>query len=115
MDVSSMLAEAVEEATGVPAYCEVPPVRPDEFVVVERTGGPRTEKVIDSATMAVDCWSKTRGASAKLAEKVSGAIVMTPETVENVFGASIVSTYNNPDLDSGTPRTSITCEVVTNL
>ena len=111
MDASAKMAAYVEEQTGYQSYCDVPPDRPREFVVLERTGGGRGRIVVEDYMFVLHCWAATRGRSAEMAEAVMDAVLAMPERLPNVFTATIESTYNNPDLDSGTPRTTITCTV----
>lgn len=51
------------------AYDAVPSPRPDEFVTVRRTGGPRYGKVHDRAQLTVESWASTDEAAMDLAQK----------------------------------------------
>lgn len=97
---------------GWEAFADVPSERPDEFVVVERTGGRRRDVVIDEPMLAVQCWSTTRSRASKMALEVARDMEGLIE-VPGVNMCRVDSIYNYPDLDSGTPRYQLTCELVT--
>ena len=98
---------------GVDAYCEVPPDRPREFCVVQRTGGGRTG-VVCSPTAAVDCWAATQLEANTLGGKVERLLAEMPDGIDNVFTCEINSFYENPDPDTGSPRVSLFCVLQTN-
>ena len=98
---------------GATAYYEVPADRPGEFLVVERTGGARSGRAIERATLDVQCWASKRPVAADMARKAALAVEHMPEALENVFGASVTSTYRDTDLESGTPRYHVVCEITT--
>lgn len=99
---------------GAAAYYEVPETRPSSFLVVEQTGGGVSERVLHRLYVDVDCWAPTRRAAAELAERVMAALASMPDEEADVFGASVTSTYHNPDPDSGTPRFTVGTEIVFN-
>lgn len=91
-------------------YYGVPPERPESFCVVERTGGV-WELGRGTPRLDIDCWGPSRRAAWELADLVREAVEAMPGQVENVFGASIESIYRNPDIDTGTPRYTVSVEL----
>lgn len=106
---------------GATAYYDVPNPRPTSlsppkpFIVVERTGGPRGEGGTSVPMLDLQCWSATRRDAALLAQAVEHALVDMPASVENVSGVSITSTFRDRDLDSGTPRYHVVCQLYSNV
>ena len=100
---------------GATAYYDVPAERPSAFVVVERTGGPRGEGETSRPTLDAQCWAASRRDAALLAQAVEDALVDMPTTVENVAHVSITSIFRDTDLESGTPRYHVVCEIYSNV
>lgn len=106
---------------GATAYYDVPNPRPTSlspprpFVVVERTGGPRGEGETSRPMLDAQCWAASRRDAALLAQAVEDALVDMPATVENVAHVSITSTFRDTDLESGTPRYHVVCEIYSNV
>lgn len=66
-----------------PAYAEVPPNPPEEYVTVEKTGSSRLDGsagLIDSATLALQSYAPTLAAAAALNERVKAAMDAIPAT-----------------------------------
>lgn len=99
---------------GCRAYRSVPSSRPERFMVVTLTGGPVENAVQRSPSMDVDCWATDARGSADLADAVANAVISMPDEIENVFGSRVTTTYYDPDLDSGTPRTVVSVGLWTN-
>ena len=106
---------------GATAYYDVPRKRPTDppralpFVVVERTGGPRGEGETSRPMLDVQCWAIGRRNAALLAQAVEDALTDMPAIVENVAHVSITSTFRDADLESGTPRYHVVCELYSNV
>lgn len=106
---------------GATAYYDVPNPRPTSlsppkpFVVVERTGGPRGEGGTSVPMLDLQCWAPSRGAAAMLAQAVEHALDAMPACVENVAGVDITSTFRDRDLESGTPRYHVVCQLYSNV
>lgn len=103
-------------ASGVPAtaYYDVPADRPEALVVVERTGGPRGEGPTSRPMLDLQCWASTRRDASLLASCVEAAMAAMPDEVAAVAHASITSTFRDRDLESGTPRYHVVCELYCN-
>ena len=100
---------------GATAYYDVPSKRPTAFVVVERTGGPRGEGETSRPMLDLQCWAATRRDAALLAQAVEYALVDMPASVENVAHVSITSVFRDTDLETGTPRYHVVCELYSNV
>lgn len=106
---------------GATAYYDVPGTRPTSlsppqpFIVVERTGGPRGEGETSRPMLDLQCWAVERQAAALLAQAVERALADMPARAENVAHASITSTFRDRDLESGTPRYHVVCELYSNI
>lgn len=102
MDIERFVAEKVMDTTGFKTVLEVPEMRPDEFVSVERTGGPEN-RFSDSPTLAVQSWAKTRKRAAEMSKAVSNALKGLM-AFDCVFAVDIEKTYRWPDPESGHER-----------
>ena len=111
MDIEEVVIDHLNHvaALGATAYPDVPRKRPADFVVVERTGGPRGEGGTFEPMLDIQCWAETRSRAAQLALRVEDAIGELPASVENVAGADVTSTFRDRDLESGTPRYHVVC------
>ena len=112
MDAERTLVDYLNGAgIGAAAYYDVPADRPSSFVVVERTGGPRSDIVVERPMLDVQCWAESRRDAALLADAVADALRAMPDAVADCFHVSITSTYRDTDLESGTPRYHVVCEI----
>lgn len=112
MDAERSLVDYLNGAgIGAAAYYDVPADRPASFVVVERTGGPRSDIVVERPMLDVQCWAGSRRDAALLADAVADALRAMPDAVADCFHVTITSTYRNTDLESGTPRYHVVCEI----
>lgn len=100
---------------GATAYYDVPEDRPGSFVVVEQTGGSRSDRVARTLAVDADCWATSRRDASLLAESVADALERMPDELENVFWVSVSSVYNNPDLESDTPRYTVSLSFGANV
>lgn len=112
IDVEGALIAYLKRETGVEAYAEVPNPRPPEFITVERTGGPRTDIVVDNPMVAIQCWSTSRLAASRLALKVDEAL--PPFAYEpNIHKVERLSLYNHPDEVGNVARYQIVVQLKT--
>lgn len=102
MDVERFVAERLMDITGIKTVLEVPDLRPDEFVSVERTGGPEM-RFSDKPTLAVQSWAKTRRRASEMARSVNNALKGLM-ALDCVFEVDIEKTYRWPDPESGHER-----------
>lgn len=116
MNGEAFLIKAFNDARntlGVDTFGDIPPVRPSEFITVERVGG-RRERVQQSLLLAVQCWAPTRAKAAKLADKVE-AFIDELRLSSEVALAEVESVYNFPDSESGQARYQLTVRCVLHL
>lgn len=100
---------------GVIAYPTVPADRPDAFVTVSRVGGRIECLVLDHASIEIDCWGPDAGSAQDLAREVGLLVGEMTGGIQNCFGASVSSIYDNPDPDSGQPRVTVSAAVDYNM
>ena len=116
MDAERVVVDYLNASeVGATAYYDVPSKRPAAFAVVERTGGPRGEGETSRPMLDVQCWAATRRDAALLAQAVEDALADIPASVENVAHVSITSAFRDADLESGTPRYHVVCELYSNV
>lgn len=83
----------------IPAFAEVPEVKPDRYILVQKTGSQR-ENRIDTATLAIQSIAPTLFEAAALNERVKAAITLLPEARAAVFRAALNSDYNFTDTET---------------
>lgn len=115
MDAERAVVDWINAADlGWKAYYDVPAKRPDAFAVVERTGGAFESLVIERPMVDVQCWAKKRRDAALMAEDVKAALIDMALNHPSFFHANITSTYRDRDMDTGTPRYHVVCELTLN-
>lgn len=82
----------------VPVFMEVPKDRPDTFVVVEKTGGGKTNH-ISRATLAVQSYARSMYNAATLNESVKAAMESAVE-LDELAKVTLNSDYNYTDTAS---------------
>ena len=112
MNVEEKVIQLLRTA-GYDAYADAPNPMPDEFVTVERTGGGAAD-MVDSATLAVQCWAKGRKAAADMADGVRGALYAM-QGVGGLGGISVDSLYNWPDPQTRRSRYQMTVGVTAHM
>lgn len=116
MDAERVCVDYLNAAgTGATAYYDVPSNRPGAFIVVERTGGPRGEGGTSRPVIDVQCWAADRRGAAELAGRVEEALGRMPAEVDDIARASVTSTFRDRDLESGSPRYHVVCELFSNI
>lgn len=85
----------LESQLDVPVYMEMPEEMPGSFVLLEKTGSGRDNR-IDRATFAIQSYSPSMAGAAELNETVKAAMDTMADT-ENVFRARLNSDYNFTD------------------
>ena len=99
----------------MPVVVQVPNPRPDSFVQLIRTGGPRHDVVIDRAQITVQCWAPTTVAAAELAQTVRahlGVIHQAEHQATVVYPPSeLGGPANLPDPTSGSARYSWSVQI----
>lgn len=108
--IDGLLDVLPDDGYDIGVYETVPNPRPDEFVTVERVGGPRANIAQDSAHLAIDCWSTSDSAAHDLAQVVRAHIIAMKGSVVdgNAVGRvdELSGPSSNPDPASSQPRYS---------
>lgn len=111
MTGEATLITYLNESGTVPAFGDVPEDRPRRFLTVERTGGARS-RIVDEGTYAVQAWAESRAEAMVLADRIAELLDEAPAHVDAIAAVEVVSVYNFPDPDSGTPRYQLTVTAV---
>lgn len=102
-DVEQLLIDHLD--AGAPISTKVPKPRPDTFVRVERTGGPRTSRFMDSPTVVVEAWAVRESEAIALASLLRGLMADLSGTSPDGFAVKQVGELsgitNLPDPASG--------------
>lgn len=115
MDAALMVSDYLNGLElGVTSYLAVPSERPDEFIVVEQTGGSRPDLVQSLPSVDVDCWAATRARASEISDEVAAVLISMPDDLPNVFRAEVTTIYSNPDPDSGQPRYTVGLDITAN-
>jgi hypothetical protein len=59
---------------GVPVVADIPATRPNEFVRVIRTGGPRETMCSEAALLAIEAWALSKSRASQLAREARAVI-----------------------------------------
>lgn len=84
--------------TTVPIVMEIPEKRPDEFIVVTKTGGGE-ENHIRTAMIVLDCFSTSMVKAGQLCEDAIAAMNGLPAAAD-VSACKLNSSYNDTDVAS---------------
>lgn len=97
---------------GVPVSGDVPSERPDVFITVDRTGGPREAMVLDRASILIEFYHKTsRLEASNLANSVADQVVALEAFDQNITHADVNSLVSLDDLIGGYKRYQLYCDV----
>lgn len=90
------------QLAGIQVAGKVPNPRPDQFVRIERLGGPRETRVTEAGNFAIEAWAQTDNAAADLLNAARAELF---DVEGNLFG---VDEYGGParlpDPDSAMSR-----------
>lgn len=100
--IEKVVLDYLSGALSVPVSMEVPEDRPGTFVVVEKTGSSRENRV-NRATLAIQSYAPTLYEAAALNEQVKQAMDGLPG-LPQVGAARLNSDYNFPDTSTKTYR-----------
>lgn len=94
---------------------QVPASRPNEFVVVRRTGGVSSGPVTDEPIVAVEAWSTSPAAAHDLAQLARAYLhAVVGEQIDNVAVYRVVDVggpVNLPDPESDQPRYTFSVQI----
>lgn len=110
MDIEAVVARFLAGAVGVQAYLEKPTDTPEQYVIVEQTGG--GSNLFDAASLDIDCYApkKQRKKAKALAAAVCAAIQDLDE-VANLYHPDVTNVYRQNDPDTGEARYVVQLEV----
>lgn len=94
--IETIILAALTDALPVPAYMEAPLNKPESYVILEKTGTRREDR-LDTATFAVQSIAATLLEAATLNETVKAAMNQLPYVVEEIFAAKLNSDGNFTD------------------
>ena len=109
--IEKTILDYLNSELSVPAYMERPLDSPEEFVLIERTGGTITDVVIGSGTFAIQTYAESLYEAAALANEVVLALygmVHLPE----VSRVSIDGLYNFTDVDTKDYRYQVVARII---
>lgn len=111
LNIEAGLIAFLNAQLDVPVSADVPKTRPERFVTIERTGGPR-DTFRDLPSIAAQAWAEDRYQASELCIRLADAIeLFVYET--GVAKVEIGSSYNFPDPDSKQSRYQVTASFVT--
>lgn len=98
--IEEMILAAIEAATTVHAYMEVPEDAPTSFCVIERTGGGQRGHEMRDATIAVQSYGETLLEAATLNEAVLNVMQELPFSEAKLVTCQLNSNYNFTDTET---------------
>lgn len=103
------------DAAEWPASGSTPKSRPSQYILVDRTGGARSDLVLDSASILIEVYSKDSqlDASEKANEIADKVATTLPAIYENITGAEVNSLIRLDDTVAQYYRYQIYCDVRT--
>jgi hypothetical protein len=111
---SWLRGELVTHGTPLPVTTQVPEPRPDEFVRLVRTGGPRASLVTDAASITLEAWAATQDRASDVILLCRALLGAAPGRVAEVpvyLVTEFAGPAYSPDPSSGVPRYVQTFEV----
>lgn len=98
--------------TGWEAHGSKPKTTPDQYILVDRTGGPREAMVLDRAVVLIEVYHKTSRTTAKnKANDIADRIHELKGYAHNITTAKINSFTHLPDLISQYERYQVYCDI----
>lgn len=99
-------------ANTYPASGDIPNPRPDKFITVDRTGGPRESMVLDRAEILIEVYDKdSRLDASNQASAIADVLVQLEAYDQNVTHAVVNSVVNLDDIIGQYHRYQIYCDI----
>lgn len=116
MDAKTMVVRHLNAAgRDYTTYRKVPESPPARFRVVQRTGGPRGDLVLEQAMLSVYCYGGTDGGCERMAEETCDDLESLLWEEDNVFAVNIVTAdAEDDDIERGLPRHQVVVELFGN-
>lgn len=99
IDLSHKLAPLSEGG----AFVRVPKERPSEFITINREGGHRENRLIDSVGVGIYCYAPTEYRVAQIADEVTELLLRVPFS-EGYATVTQETMYSDPDPNTKAPR-----------
>lgn len=81
-----------------PVMGDKPIKLPPQFILVDRTGGPRIAMVLEAASILIEVYHKTsRDIASETANMIADNVYLLPNFAESITGASVNSLVNLDD------------------
>lgn len=93
--IEKIVCNYLNEEMGLPAFWEIPEDSPEEFLIVEKTGGKKTDHIKD-ATIAIQSYAGSMYRAAEINEKVKAVMDRITE-LDEVSHVELNSDYNFTD------------------
>ena len=97
--IETIILHVLASRLTVSVYMEAPENKPESYVVLEKTGSQRINR-IESATFAVQSIAPSLYEAASLNEEVKAVMDQLPELAEEIFRAELDSDYNFTDIET---------------
>ena len=95
-----------------PASGDIPDPRPNQFITVDRTGGPRESMVLDRAEILIEVYNKeSRLDASNQANEIADAIIQLEAYNDNITHATVNSIVNLDDIIGQYHRYQIYCDI----
>lgn len=99
-------------ATGWSASGDKPKTVPAQFILVDRTGGPRESMVLDRAEILIEVYDKTSRKNAKdVANNIADRIIELEAYSNDITHASVNSIVNLDDTLTQFKRYQVYCDI----
>ena len=111
LNIEAALVAFLDRELAEDVSADVPEERPERFVTIERTGGPR-DTFRDLPSVAAQAWAENRYQASELCIRLADAIerfAFEP----GIARVEVGSSYNFPDPDSKQSRYQVTASFVT--
>lgn len=95
--IETIVLTALSSQLTTPVYMEVPEDKPASYVILDKTGSNRVNR-LDSATFAVQSIAGSLYEAASLNETVKAVMDQLPQLTEEIFSAALESDYNFTDI-----------------
>lgn len=100
--IEKVLIDYLSVELNLPVYALRPDNAPDTYVVIDKTGGNKTNRV-ETATVAIQSYAPTMLGAIKLNEDVKDAMESIT-ALPKIGGVSLITDQNYPDLTRKVPR-----------
>ena len=87
-------------SVGTNVYCELPVYAPDEYVIVERSGGNQTNHVFQALIIVQSISSVSLYRAMEINEEVVAAMTRYGEESPDVYSCDLNSNYNYPNTNT---------------